>query len=827
MNEPITVHEYARLFATLTNKNVFLTGKAGTGKTTFLRKLKENSPKQMAVVAPTGVAAINAGGTTIHSFFQLPLTPFIPTEFGRKELISKQHIQSNRRKVLRELELLVIDEISMVRADVLDAIDAVLRHIRYRHNEPFGGVQMIFIGDMFQLSPVAQAEEMQILSNFYQGLYFFNSHVIQEKPFVHIEFDKIFRQKDIDFIRLLNEVRNNKLSAEGRAALNSRYNPTFMPPEEDTYITLTTHNYKADKINREELDKLNSKSKFFKATVKNLFPERNYPVEENLELKIGAKVMFVKNDSENPRRFYNGKIGVVSSWNIDGIFVKSPEDDSEILVSPMSWENIQYKADETTLQVNEEVLGTFTQYPLRLAWAITIHKSQGLTFDKAIIDAGAAFAPGQVYVALSRCRSLQGLVLFSHIDSNAIRNDNEILQFSSHQQSVEQLGTIYDHSQRDYHVSLLIDIFNFHPMLLIVRRWLKDTDEVASSFSEGTIPLLNDVIRAVDALDDVGKRFATQIVQILSRTPSSEDELVQRLDAASVYFLGKIDELFHWLQGVRVSTDSKEYARDFDRSWNDFFALLERKRHWIKGIKEGFSVEKYFELRKSFNLPESTFTSYSRGQKRRNQGIEHVELLEMLYEVRDHIVDEYSLPIYRVANSKSIQEMAEFLPTSKSDLVKIQGFGEAKAHQFGKLFLDIIIEYCKVNGLKSRIDKLTEMRTTDKKSKSPKENKPKKTDTKRISFEQFMSGKTIEQIAQERNLTYGTISGHLAHFVEIGELDIHQFISDEKLNEAAKHAENIATGSSLYSTLRVHFDDREIQFLLSWFRMKTKNASMD
>ena len=284
-------YECAMEFAVNTNRNIFITGKAGTGKTTFLRKFREETTKQVAIVAPTGVAAINAGGTTIHSFFQLPFTPFTPTPAGRSSLISRIKMNKTRRTVIRELEVLVIDEISMVRADVLDAIDYVLRTIRHRNNEPFGGVQMIFIGDMHQLSPVAKTNEWSIISDYYKSVYFFHSHVIQEHPPVYIEFNKIFRQSDNQFIKVLNEVRNNSLSSEGISCLKSRYFPEFIPPAEENYITLTTHNNSADNINRSELDKLKSPLHRFHAYVKGKFPENSFPIDEVLGLKEGAKVM--------------------------------------------------------------------------------------------------------------------------------------------------------------------------------------------------------------------------------------------------------------------------------------------------------------------------------------------------------------------------------------------------------------------------------------------------------------------------------------------------------------------------------------------------------
>lgn len=812
MPETYSTHEYAKLFATLTNQNVFLTGKAGTGKTTFLHRLRESSQKQMAVVAPTGVAAINAGGTTIHSFFQLPLTPFVPTEWGKKELVSKMKMVANRRKVLRELELLVIDEISMVRADVLDAIDTVLRHVRYRFNEPFGGVQMIFIGDMYQLSPVAQQGEWQILSQFYKGVYFFNSQVFQEKPFVHIEFEKIFRQSDIEFIQVLNEVRNNCLSVESQALLDKRYNPLFVPSKDDTYVILTTHNYKADLINREELDKIDKTSKFFKAHIQGDFGERSYPAEENLKLKIGAKVMFIKNDNETPRRFFNGKIGVVSGWKDDFILVKCPEDETEIEVLPVEWENIRYKADETTLEVKEELLGSFRQYPLRLAWAITIHKSQGLTFEKAVIDAGASFAPGQVYVALSRCRSLEGMVLQSKISSQAIQNDSEILRFSSRQFSLEQLQNNFSTSRHHYFLTLLLGVFDFRQMVSVSSRWLTRTNEVASSFSSETIDYLRNINKQLNDIQDVGMKFGCQIAQVVNQMPFNEDFLNLRLDASEKYFSEKLDMLIETLKQSPAVTDSRDNGREFDDYFMDIHTFAEQKRHWIKGIRNGFSIEKYFDLRKSFVLPSIAVSSYSRKQSKTKIKSRNPELLAQLFELRNSVVDESGLPIYLIANSKTIMEMADFLPQNKADMLKISGIGEAKYERFGGPFLEIIQNYCEENGIESSMEELFDRVKRERKPKKPKGASALET------LEAFKLGKSVREIARERNLAVGTISGHLAEFVMKGEVDAERIVGKEKLLKAKELVENTEYDGSVYGLLKEHFEAGELSIILGWLR---------
>ena len=816
MNNDTDIHDFARQFAEYTNRNIFLTGKAGTGKTTFLHELQKNTSKQTAIVAPTGVAAINAGGTTIHSFFQLPFTPFIPTTEGRKDLISKLKMAGNRRKVIRELELLVIDEISMVRADLLDAVDTILRHIRYRNSEPFGGVQMIFIGDMYQLSPVAQAEEWNILSPYYESIYFFHSRVILQQPPVYIEFEKIFRQNDMRFINLLSEVRNNCLSSNGMAMLQSRYNPTFVPPKDDTYIILTTHNYKADHINAEELGDLKEKSRFFEAEIKGDFPEKSYPIEKKLELKTGAKVMFIKNDTETPRRFFNGKIGKIISYVDENIIVRCPNDDFNIEVSPMEWNNIRYKANETTLQIDEEVLGTFTQFPLRLAWAITIHKSQGLTFDKAVIDAGAAFAPGQVYVALSRCRSLEGLVLLSPINQYSIQNDDKVVRFSAQTNPVETLGQQLDISKRNYQETLLLSIFDFSPALGIAKRWHSRTKDLASSFDEDTISFIQNVVKQISELQEVASRFQSQLKQLIHTLPFDEDVLQNRLQAANGYFSEHLNILTDLLRQTPASTDSKQNANEYDEYLTDIFTFAELKKHFITGIQYGFSSDKYFELKHSFELPKLNVSSYSKTKTSQKLTSRHPQLMYELFQLRNDICDRTNTPIYLVAGGKTIAEMADYLPQNETDILKIFGFGQAKYDKYGELFLDIIRTYCKKNNLSSEMNSLF-IEKGEKISKEKKEKKPKG-DSIRISLELYLDGKSIPEIARERNLAEGTIAGHLASLVEKGVLKIERFVGEKKLMNAVRLIESGNLNGSVYELLNTILSQIETSFVLAWIR---------
>ncbi len=464
------------------NRSVFLTGKAGTGKTTFLKYIRQNTQKETAVLAPTGVAAINAGGVTIHSFFQLPFGPFVPGTINHfdnnnRDATDKHHllgrIRYNKERIhlLQSLELLIIDEISMVRCDVLDAIDTILKHFRQRHHEPFGGVQMLLIGDMFQLPPVAAEAEWNILSAFYNSPYFFDSLVMQQQPPLHIELEKIYRQSDPQFINLLNKVRNNEIDNDAVQILRSRHKSGFQPQREKGYITLTSHNYLADNINAEELQKLPGNLFGFKAMITGEFNEKSYPAEELLQLKLGSQVMFLKNDMEKVRRYFNGKIGVVQKIENDQIFIQCANE-KPIEVQKYKWENIRYSINETTQKLEEEVIGSFEQYPLRLAWAITIHKSQGLTFEKAVIDAGAAFASGQVYVALSRCTSLDGMILRSSITQNALFTDAHINAFANRKKSFEQLPNELQEAKHHYQQTLLTNLFDFSRIVKISKQFL-------------------------------------------------------------------------------------------------------------------------------------------------------------------------------------------------------------------------------------------------------------------------------------------------------------------------------------------------------------------
>jgi len=772
-------------FIQYSNRSVFLTGKAGTGKTTFLKYIRTATHKQTAVVAPTGVAAINAGGVTIHSFFQLPFTPFAPESKGfegnsntinKHSLIGRIKLNRDRRQVLQQLELLIIDEISMVRCDVLDAIDAVLRHFRHRYDEPFGGVQVLFIGDMFQLPPVIPEQEWQILSRVYASAYFFDSRVIQQQPLVHIELDKIYRQNEQGFISLLNKVRNNEMDEEGYQLLNSRYQPAFRPGKEDGYITLTTHNHKADAINTEELQKLSAKTFIYKATVTGDFNEKAYPADELLSLKTGAQVMFIKNDVEKVRRFFNGKIGTISKIEEDSIFVQCKDEDQPVEVKREKWENIRYSLNQSSQQVDEEVAGTFEQFPLRLAWAITIHKSQGLTFEKAVIDAGSAFAAGQVYVALSRCTTLEGIVLKSHVTGAGLFTDPHITHFASQKSSALLLDESLEKAKLDYQISVVTSLFDLTGLGKRLNLVIKTVEEHAAAFNPETMPWLQLLEKTIENLQQTATKFQPQLQQLLADNiiPENNDALQQRIKAAGNYFDLQSQALIQQLTTSPAVTDSKQYAMAYNEDLKELFSTVCKKQYAFSSCKDGFSVDTLHAHTNSFTLPPFPVNAYAKTFHRVIDS-PHPVLYKELRLLRDLISDEESLPIYIIAGSQSLDEMARFLPMNPDQLMLINGFGKAKVQKFGQRFLQVIISYCEANGLTSSIHEKTPAANTRKKPAA------KTIDTKAESYKLYKEGKTISEIADARNLTVSTVEGHFTHYIKQGIIALEEIISREKL----------------------------------------------
>jgi uncharacterized protein YpbB len=545
---------YTLRFINQTQRSVFLTGKAGTGKTTLLREIIETTHKNTVVVAPTGIAALNAGGVTIHSMFQLPFGGFIPdnsapnfsdgSKFETKVSLRRHFKMSALKKsVIRNMELLIIDEVSMLRADLLDAMDFMMQTVRKKNN-PFGGVQVLFIGDLLQLPPVIRDDEWRILKNYYQGKFFFHSHVVQQNPPLYIELDKIFRQTDDAFISVLNNLRNNQISNEDVAALNQYVQPDFDLKANNGYITLTTHNTKADLMNTEALDSLEGKEWLYSPEIIGDFPDKIFPVEAQLRLKEGAQIMFVKNDLSFDKKYFNGKMGIIKSLSTKEILVHFPEENKTIEVEKYEWQNIRYKVNNTTKEIEEEVLGTFVHYPIKLAWAITVHKSQGLTFDKAALDVSQVFLPGQAYVALSRLRSLQGLILLSPLQMNGISNDQDVMDYSLNKATETHLENALHFETKNFIHHYLVETFDWAELAQEWRNHQFSYNEKSEVSSKAKYSYwAKEQTERMEKVVEPAKKFIQQLNVLFSQETVNLNHIFERMQAAYTYFFAPMDEL--------------------------------------------------------------------------------------------------------------------------------------------------------------------------------------------------------------------------------------------------------------------------------------------
>jgi hypothetical protein len=577
-------------FVEHTGRSIFLTGKAGTGKTTFLKAVVEQSSKRSIVVAPTGVAAINAGGMTIHSFFQLPFSPFVP---GAK-IESKFDFGKEKRKIIASLDLLIIDEISMVRSDLLDAIDSVLRRFRDRY-KPFGGLQLLMIGDLQQLTPVVTPEDERMLRPYYDTPYFFGSKALAQIAYVTIQLEKVYRQQDATFLTLLNHIREGQPTADDLTLLNSRYKPVFLPKPEEGYIRLTTHNQMANNYNESELRKLPGRAYTYRAKIEGTFPDYSYPTAETLVLKEGAQVMFVKNDPSG--RYYNGRIGHVTLAEDNRLEVYCPGDANAIGVEPLEWENARYTLNDETHEIESEVLGKFTQLPLRLAWAITIHKSQGLTFERAIIDASLSFAPGQVYVALSRCKTLEGMVLASQIPPQAIISDERVDNYILHQEeaakrSIEQLPTLKD----EYYRYLLMELFDFKDILyreeylgrLITEFFYRSYTDIAELHKRALEEYRQQVIVVADKWLAMIQRMAVDAL--------TGQEFLERVKRSAAYFEQTLDKVLAKPLALvpGIQSQNKQAMKRLTENYSDLRQAWLSRRYLLQQMSERtFTITDY------------------------------------------------------------------------------------------------------------------------------------------------------------------------------------------------------------------------------------------
>lgn len=694
--------ELANTLIAQTGTNIFLTGKAGTGKTTFLRSLIKESPKRMIILAPTGIAAINAGGMTIHSFFQLPFAPYIPgTAFGG-DAQYRFRFGKEKLNIMRSIDLLVIDEISMVRADLLDAIDDVLRRFR-RNSKPFGGVQLLLIGDIQQLPPVAKSDEWQMLSEYYDSPYFFSSHALRETSFCTIELKKVYRQSDINFLSLLNAIRENRCTGDDIKAINSRYIPGFNPDNEEGYIRLTTHNIQAQQINQRKLEELPTQSYKFKATIDGNFPEYSYPTDFELELKKGAQVMFVKNDISGMHRYANGTIGRITNVSPGGIEVMINETCTKVNLEEAEWANAKYRLDEETKEIVEEIAGTFKQYPLRLAWAITVHKSQGLTFDKAIIDVSSSFAHGQAYVALSRCRTLEGLVLSSPISANAVISDRVIDSFTDEQRkstpTMEQCSAM----QRAYFADLLKQLFGFRQMEISLNHYIRLVDEhLYRTYPKQLEMYKNETERFKKSITEVSAKFENQYTRMTALSTNCEDDtaIQERIHSASQYFAEMLKPLQELLNSTDITTDNKEIRKRIETAFDELTDAVRIKSALMEHVRDnGFHVQDFLRKRAILSMEEDKTTTSKKREKpekkiiQENSDIKNMELYRALVEWRRKEAAQLGLPAYTVLQQKAIIGLSNELPENERELLRIQCIGKKTVEKYGKAILEIVERY--------------------------------------------------------------------------------------------------------------------------------------
>ena len=788
--------ELAEGYVERTGQHVFLTGKAGTGKTTFLQKLQDSSSKRMITTAPTGVAALNAGGVTLHSFFQLPLGPFVPgSQAYERDQQRRFRISKEKKNIIQSLDLLVIDEISMVRADLLDAVDATLRRHR-RSSQPFGGVQLLMIGDLHQLSPVAKSDEWALLQEHYPTVYFFSSHALARTRFVTIELEHIYRQSEDSFIRILNQVRDNRLDPETVQELNTRYCPDFVPDTEQDYITLTSHNKKAQDINQHRLEELKGEKYAFPAEVSGDFPEQIYPTSSSLQLKKGAQVMFVRNDPSPARRYYNGKIGRIISISQEEIQVLCPGDSEPIKVEPLTWENINYSLNPDNKEIQEEVAGSFTQYPLRLAWAITIHKSQGLTFDRAIIDVQNAFTPGQVYVALSRCKSLEGMVLCSPLAPRGMGVDEAILRFDRQVRQNPPTKEHLEQSMVSFQQRLVLECFDMGSLRGRLKHLVRLIGENSHLIYLRGLTDVEDLEAQAGEIFKVSSIFLRELRGLFSpeRLPESDTSIQERIKKGSKWFQDKLDSgLAQYVSAIGVETDNAEVEKRIANALDGLKKELAVKLAGVRSCGQGFSAAGYLQAVAKAQVDDTL-------QKKKKpvaldyteEDITHPELFQALKKWRTAKAKELNLAPFQVLHQRVLVQIVVFLPRTLDELEKIRGVGAKTVAKYGQELIDMVAAYRSKHGIEqvSPPEKATSASGNQDSQPGPTGN------TRQITLGLFRQGKAPEQIAAARGLAQSTIESHLSALVHKGELGIEELLSAGR-QQAIQKAIAEAEGESL------------------------------
>ncbi len=812
--------DMAEAFVRDTGCHVFLTGKAGTGKTTFLKRLQSCTGKRMIITAPTGVAAINAGGVTLHSFFQLPFGPFVPGGENYRRMARRMfRFSKEKKKIIKSLDLLVIDEISMVRADLLDAVDEVLRRHR-RSEEPFGGVQLLMIGDLHQLSPVAKADEWQLLSPHYESVYFFSSLALSRTQWLPIELKHIYRQTDPGFIRVLNQVRSNGLDPEGLEVLNQRHIPGFKSEPGQGYITLTTHNRSADAVNRERLDALAVAPHYFEADITGEFPDQVQPAPTRLCLKKGAQVMFLRNDPSPDKRYYNGRIGVISAISGDQIWVDCPGDETPISVKAMEWEHIQYQVDPETQEIQSHTLGKFKQYPLKPAWAVTVHKSQGLTFDRAVIDVESAFTHGQVYVALSRCKTLEGMVLSSPIPERGIGIDPAVAHFDQVARDMAPTREQWRAAAVDFQQKLMLECFDFGLLggrlsyLFRIIRSQKENIQVSGLTDMDT---MEDGVRS--QVVTVGDKFRAQLGRMFdpSVLPVEDPRIRERIQKASAYFSQTVDRVLSDVKaGLHLETDNKELKKRLTNAQTNLMETLAEKQAGVGACSHGFSVDAYLRAvahARAASLPSPAKTAKAPAYSEAD--IAHPELFQILKEWRARTAKEEGLAHFQVMHQKTLVQIVVHLPQDEQALLKLKGVGPKIMEKYGDAILEQVNAFRREKDIQTVV--LPPPSQEDLAAPKDKKKAPKKGDSRKLTLTLLQEGKTIPEIATERELAVSTIQGHLVTYVEKGELGLDGLVTPEKqaaITALAEKKEHKGL-SELKQALGPDYDYGEIRLVLA------------